>query len=146
MVTKVSGRWSRQFWVKINAFSTSFDNNKINKVAKIMQSAYLCVIFHVKHKKLLFLAVLTCFLILGKIQDGDHCRWRHRPSAAPLHIKYTSSCWEDETLSSEGKIVSEYCNISKTLGRNSIPPSPLCNGGGMTLRARLAVYVYATQL
>ena len=37
----------------------------INLVAKIMQSVYLCVIFHVKHKKLLFLAVLTWFLILG---------------------------------------------------------------------------------
>ena len=24
---------------------------KVNPVAKIMQSAYLCVIFHVKHKK-----------------------------------------------------------------------------------------------
>ena len=32
---------------------------KVNLVAKITQSAYLCVIFHVKHKKLLFLAVLT---------------------------------------------------------------------------------------
>ena len=32
---------------------------KVNIVAKIMQSAYLCVIFHVKHKKLPFLAVLT---------------------------------------------------------------------------------------
>ena len=42
---------------------------KVNLVAKIMQSAYLCVISHVKHKKLLF-------LILGKIQergqDRDH--------------------------------------------------------------------------
>ena len=35
-----------------------------------MQNAYLCVIFHVKHKKFSFLAVLTWFLILGKIQDG----------------------------------------------------------------------------
>ena len=25
---------------------------KVNLVAKIMQSAYLCVIFHVKHKKM----------------------------------------------------------------------------------------------
>ena len=30
---------------------------KVNLVAKIMQSAYLCVIFHVKHKKLPFLAI-----------------------------------------------------------------------------------------
>ena len=32
---------------------------KVNLVAKIVQSAYLCVIFHVKHRELLFLAVLT---------------------------------------------------------------------------------------
>ena len=34
---------------------------KVNLVAKIMQNAYLCVIFHdhVKHKKLPFLEVLT---------------------------------------------------------------------------------------
>ena len=41
-----------------------------------MQSAYLCVIFHVKQKKVT-IVVLTCVLILGKIQDGgedaDHC-------------------------------------------------------------------------
>ena len=64
---------------------------KVNIVAKIMQCAYLCVIFHVKHKKIPFLAVLTWFLILGKIQDGgqdgDHCWWRHRPPAAPPPLK-----------------------------------------------------------
>ena len=38
-------------------FLTSF-NNIVNLVAKIMESAYLCVMFHVKHKKLLFLVVL----------------------------------------------------------------------------------------
>ena len=43
---------------------------KVNIVAKIMQSAFLFVIFLLKHKKLPFLAVLTWFLILGKIQDG----------------------------------------------------------------------------
>ena len=32
---------------------------KVNKVAKIMQSAYLCVISHVDHKKLIIVAVLT---------------------------------------------------------------------------------------
>ena len=30
---------------------------KVNLVAKMMQSGYLCVIFHVKHIKLPFLAV-----------------------------------------------------------------------------------------
>ena len=51
---------------------------KVNLLAKIMQSAYIYnLIVHVKYKILPFLAVLTCFLILGKIQDGgqdgDHC-------------------------------------------------------------------------
>ena len=32
---------------------------KVNLEAKIMQSAYLCVTFHVKHKKIPFLVVLT---------------------------------------------------------------------------------------
>ena len=36
----------------------------------MMQSNYLCVILHVKRKKLLILTVFTWFLILGKIQDG----------------------------------------------------------------------------
>ena len=42
-------------------FLHHFSTIKVNLVAKITQSAYLCVIFHVKHKILPFLAVLTCF-------------------------------------------------------------------------------------
>ena len=41
----------------------------------MMQSYYLCVILHVKCKKLLILTAFTWFLILDKIQDGgvtDH--------------------------------------------------------------------------
>ena len=40
-------------------FFQLFSTKKVTLVAKIMQGAYLCVIFHAKHKKLLFLAVLT---------------------------------------------------------------------------------------
>ena len=62
-------RWSSHLWVKIHVFFKILSTMKVNLVAKIMQSAYLCVISHVKHKKLLF-------LILGKIQergqDRDH--------------------------------------------------------------------------
>ena len=92
-----------------------------------------------------FLVVLTWFLILGKIQDGglegDHCWWHHMPPAAPPPIKYTLSCREDQRLSTEGKIVSEYSNISKTLGRvPSTPVSPLYHGGGMNLRVRPSVF------
>ena len=45
------------------------------------------------------------------------------PPAAPPSIKYTSSPKEDQRLFTEGKIVSKYCNISKTLG-GVHPPSP----------------------
>ena len=99
MVTRydvISSRWSSHFERKCMFFFQLSSTIKVNLVAKIMQSAYLCVIFHVKHKKLPFLAVLTWFLILGKIQDGgqdgDHCWWRHSLPAAPPFIKYTSSC------------------------------------------------------
>ena len=50
-----------------------------------MQSAYLCVIFHVKHKKLPFLAVLTYFLFLVKykmatiVGDVTGLQQRHHP-------------------------------------------------------------------
>ena len=50
-----------------------------------MQSAYLCVIFHVKNKKLPFLAVVTWFLILGKtkmatiVGDVTGLQQRHHP-------------------------------------------------------------------
>ena len=92
--------------------------------------------FHAKHKKKTFLAVLTWFPTLGKIQDcgqdGDHCWWRHRPPAAPPPTKYTSSCEEDQRLSTKGKIVSKYCNISKTPGWGSIhPPPPPCTTVGV---------------
>ena len=92
-------------------------------MAKTIQSAYLCVIFHVKHKKLLFLVVLTWFLILGKIQDGGQDS-EHWPPGAPPPIKYTSSWREDQMLSTKGKIVSKYCNVSKTPGRGFIHPVP----------------------
>ena len=58
----------------MNVVSTSF-----KLVDEMMQSAYLCIILHVKHKKLPFIAVLTRFLIIGKIQDGGYC----------YQIKYT---------------------------------------------------------
>ena len=128
MVTRcdaISSRWSSHFWVKIHVFST-FLGMKVNFVEKVMQSNYLCVILHDKRKKLLILIVFTWFLILDKIQDGDHVWWRHRPPATPPPIKYTSSCREDQRLSTEGKIVLKFCDISKTQGRKvpSTPPPP----------------------
>ena len=77
---------------------------------------------------------LTWFLILVKFKMATFW-WRHRPPAAPPPIKYTSSCWEDQSLSTEGKIVSKYFNISKTQKRGSIPPP--CT----TVGVRLCLYV-----
>ena len=52
-------------------------------------------------------------------------------------IKYILSCGEDQRLSIQGKIVSKYCNILKTLGRVSINSRhSLYHGGGMNLRVR----------
>ena len=63
--------------------------------------------------------------------------WRHIPPAAPPPFKYTSSCSEDQRLSTKGKIVSKYYNISKTPGWGSIhTPTPLYHGGGMNLHLR----------
>ena len=130
-------RWASHFWVKMHFFKL-LSTIKIKLVDEMMQSAYLCVILCVKHKKLPFIAVLTWFLILGKIQDGgqdgEHCWWRHCPPAVPPSIKYTSSCWEDQRFSTEGKIFSKYCNISKPLRRG-----PCTTAGGMNLRVRQRV-------
>ena len=57
-------------------------------------------------------------------QDSDHNWWRHKLPASPPPIKYTSSCREDQRLSSKDKIFSKYSNISLTLGRGSIKPPP----------------------
>ena len=56
MVTRydvISRWWSNTCLFQLNS------TIKVIKVAKIMQSTYLCVIFHAKHKKLTFVAVLT---------------------------------------------------------------------------------------
>ena len=57
------------------------------------------------------------------------------PLAAPPPIKYTSSCTVDQRLSTEGKIVPKYCNISKTLGGVG-PSTPLYHGGSKNLHVR----------
>ena len=43
---------------------------KVKLVDEMMQSAYLLLILHVKHKNKTFISALTRFLILGKIQDA----------------------------------------------------------------------------
>ena len=123
-------------------FSTS-SGNKSKAWGSNDESNYLCVILHVVHKKILILTVLTWFLILDKIQDGSqdshHVWWRQRPSAAPPPIKYTSSRREDQRLFTEGKIVSKYCNTSKTQGGDSFNSPPLVPLWGFTLLVHLRV-------
>ena len=78
----------------------------------------------------------TWFLNLGKTQDSsqdaDQVCWRHRLSAAPPHIKFTSFCRESQRLCTDGKIVKN----SRGRFHQPSPPPPLYYGGGMTLRVR----------
>ena len=89
---------------------------------EMLLNAYLCVILHIhgKHKELPFITILTWFLIFGKIQYGSqyghHIWWRYRPPAGSSPIYLT-------LLPTEGKIVSKYCSISKTLGKDSFNSS-----------------------
>ena len=67
----ISSRWSSHFWAKMYVFQL-LSGIKVKPVDKMMQSKYLCVLLHVKRKKLLLLTVFTSSLILDKIQDA----WR----------------------------------------------------------------------
>ena len=110
---------------------------KGNLGAKIMQNAYLCVIFHVKHKKLPFLVVLTWFLILGKIKDGHTINWwRHRPPAAPLSLKFKKI----KGFPLKVKSFQNTVTYQKLWGRvpSTQPPLPtLYHAKGMNLRNSL---------
>ena len=59
-------------------------------------------------------------------------------SNATTHEIITSSCREDEKLSTGGKIFSKYCDMSKNarerIHQPSLPPPALYNGSGMPLR------------
>ena len=63
--------------------STSFNNR--SKAGGWNDAKCLFMLFYMSSKKNPFIAVLTWFLILGKIQDGDHCWWRHRPPSSRHH-------------------------------------------------------------
>ena len=66
---------------------------KVNLVAKIMESAYLCVSFYVKHKKIPFVAVLTRFLTFVKskmatiVGDVTGLQKRHHSKNIPHLVK-----------------------------------------------------------
>ena len=124
MVTRydvICTRWEAIFGWKYMFFWTSFKKKSKSCGLNHAKCLFMCY-FSCKAKKKLFPAVLTWFLILGKIHDGDHCWWRHRAPVAPPPIKYTLSCKEDQRLPTESKIVSKYCNRSKTRGRGFHSP------------------------
>ena len=130
----ISSRWSSHFWVKMHVFQL-LSGIKEKLRDRTMQSNYLCVVSLVKRKKLLIVTVFTCFLVLEKIQDGDHVWWRHRPPAVPPRIKYTSSCTEGQKLSTEGKI--EIRGEGGDSINPNLSPPPYCS----TVRVWLCVYV-----
>ena len=127
MVTRydvISCRWSSLsvFEWKCMSFQL-LSTIKVKLVDQMMQNAYSCVILHVKHKKLPFVAILTWFLwflVKSKMANkmatfvGDLTGLQQ---GHYIPIKYTSSCWEDQRCSTDGKIASKYYNNSKTLGR-----------------------------
>ena len=146
MVTRydvISSRWSSHFWVKVHVFQL-FSTLKVKLVGRMMQSKYLpvCVILQVKRKKIYILPFFTWFLILDKTQaggqDGKLVLRCHRNPAVPPPTKYTSSCREDQRLSTEGKILLKHCNISKTIKEGgSINPPPLYHSGGLCVCLRV---------
>ena len=101
----------------------------------------LCVILTVKPPKF----SRSFYLISNSwLYPRRRPRWRPClvPPVAPPPIKYISSCWEDQRLFTEGKIVSKYCNISITLERGSIHPTsphPLYHSRSMNLCVRTRV-------
>ena len=96
---------------------------KVNLVAKNMQSAYFCLIFHVKQKK----TVSRGFNLISNSWWNPRWQPRWRPflvtsqasSSATTRIIYLIL-----RLSTQDKIVSKYCNISKNSGFHSPPPPP----------------------
>ena len=63
--------WSSNFRVQIHVFQLHL-TIEVKLVDEMTQSACLCY-FTCQAQKNPFIAVLTGCLILGKIQDGDHC-------------------------------------------------------------------------
>ena len=118
MVTRydvISRKWSGHFSVKVQFFSTFFNNKSKSCGLNHAKCLFMCY-FSSEEQKVAIFRGFNRFLILSKIQDGgqggDHCWWRHRPPAAPPPIKYTL------------KGVSKYCNKSKTLGGGGSINSP----------------------
>ena len=107
-----------------NACFFNFFQDKWSLWIKWCRVIIYLLFYMLSAKKLLIHTVLTWFLTFDKIQDGNHVWLRRRPPPAQPLIKYTSSCGGDQRLSTEGKTVSKYCNISKPKGFHQILPLP----------------------
>ena len=120
----------------------SFKFFKIKRlVDELVQSNPLCVILHVKRKKVLILPVFTWFLIIDKIQDGhqdgDHVWWRHRPPAAPPPMNIAHLVEKVKGFPLKAKSFRNIATYQKPKGGGiHRPPTTLYHGGGMTLRVR----------
>ena len=144
MMSYVAGGQANFGWKYM--FFDLLSTMKVNLVAKILQSAFLCVISHVKHKKLQFLAVSSWFLILI-----TNPRWR--PKWWPLLV--TSQASSSATTLKIYFIllrrgfplkVNWFQNTEtyiKNSGRGSIhtPSPPLYHSGSMNSHARPRVWL-----
>ena len=92
--------------------------------------------FTCRAQKIFILAVLKRLaLSQDGGQYGDHVWWRHRPPAAPPPVKYTSSCREDQRLSTDGKSFRNTATYQKLNGRG---------GGGGSLTRNSAPEVFCS--
>ena len=98
-----------------------------------------------------FLAASTWFLILGKIQDGDHCWWRHRPPVAPPPQDIPHLVEKIKGFPLKVKSSRKTATFWKTLrGGGSIHPNPpplvaLWGGSGLNLSVRPRVKFHVHQ-
>ena len=110
---------------------------KVKLVDKMMLSGYLSVILHVKRIKLAFIAVLTYFVILCKIQDSDHFLVMSQTSSSATTHKIYLSCREDERLSTKAKSFRNTATYKILWGgvpSNSPPPTPPFTTVGVWIR------------
>ena len=135
----VSRMWSSHFKPRYTFFQF-LSTIIVNLVHTIVQSAYLYVIFHVKHKRYHFSRFFTWFPILGKIQDGAKMANIIGGVTGLQHGLeiYLASLRRSKVFDwrqNRFEILQHIKNSGK--GFHPTPPPPLLyQGGGMNLRVR----------
>ena len=71
----ISSRWSSKFWVKMHVFSTFFNNTNNLWMKWYKVRIYGLLYMSSTENDHLSRFYVTCFLILGKMQDGDCSAW-----------------------------------------------------------------------